>query len=144
MPEPDVTFTQEELKQIAYLLLGASVADLEYHEKEIDTIMTLLTEQAGEEAIAETFVEHMKSFDPHGFDPVKACAAVDFTAAPRRKALLGMVVKVIDADEIRDLDEDSYLVKVAKAIGAGKEEYEDLILDVIEGEDESKPPPIPR
>lgn len=144
MPKPDVTFTLEELKQIAYLLLGASAADSEYHEKEIDTIMTLLTDQAGEEAIAETFVEHMKTFDPHELDLVKACATIDFTEARRRKALLGMMLKVIDADEIRDLDEDSYLVKVAKAIGAAKEEYQDLILDITESDDESEPPPVPR
>ena len=50
------------------------------------------------------------------------------------------VARVTESDDVHDLEESDFIVRVAKAIGASREEYAGLTITL---EESVKPPPLP-
>jgi len=95
-----------------------------------------------------TLDARLRTFDPARFDLLAAAAAfVDDPPAHKRK-LLELVAAVGDADDVLDVREDDYLVRVADAIGAERATYDDLVLGVEELREAfqtvCEPPPFPK
>ena len=99
---------------------------------------------------------HIREFDVTKFD--LDMAARDFLADPpmKKRRLLELVSKMVDADGEMDLREDQFLRALAEALEMDASEYEDLVLEieVIEPEERLRrkresftelivPPPIP-
>lgn len=160
---PDETIPTEELGTIADLLLGAAAADGLYDRVEIDVVVDALCELGGLDELPDDLVEHLKAFDPDAFDLERTCARIDAETPEKRRSLLQLIAKVTEADEIHDLDEEHYIIRAARALGAPPEEYGDLTYDLAQEEDspgdggakdddledliedvEEEPPPIPR
>jgi uncharacterized tellurite resistance protein B-like protein len=49
-----------------------------------------------------------------------------------RCGLLSLVARIVEADGMYDLAEDSYLRRVAREIGAEPSEYRDLVIERVE------------
>ncbi len=61
-------------------------------------------------------------------------AARDFLSDPpmKKRRLLELVVKMVDADGETDLREDQFVRELAKALKMDESEYEDLVLEIEE------------
>jgi hypothetical protein len=53
--------------------------------------------------------------------------------------LLALVARVTESDDVHDLAESDFIVRVAKAIGATPGEYQGLTVELLP----STPPPLP-
>jgi uncharacterized tellurite resistance protein B-like protein len=91
-----------------------------------------LEELFGENPLPEFLADHLLSFDPGSFDLTSACTALRLDSLEERRGLLLLIARVIDADDIYDLAEDSYLRRVALDIGASRNEWEDLAVQYLE------------
>lgn len=81
--------------------------------------------------------ERIRGFRLHEFD-LDATVA-DFLGDPpmKKRRLLELVVKMVDADGETDLREDQFVRELAKSLGMEASEYDDLVLDI---EVEALPP----
>jgi uncharacterized tellurite resistance protein B-like protein len=140
--------SSDRIAHVADILLGAAYADGTKHGSEEARLRKLLGELLGNEALPAALDARIGAFDPKTFD-LAATAAV-FAGDPddRKRQLLELVAAVGDADDVLDSQEDDYLVKVAKAIGAPRSAYADLVLEVEElrGALQAvrQPPPLPK
>lgn len=138
MPEWNV----EQLKPVAHILVGAAHADGQIQMEEESIILQLLAGLLGRDELPEELIKHLGQFDPETFDLEQTCGELSLDTAQRRRELLQLVAQVTEVDEILDLDESHYIRKVARAIGASPDEYQDLTVDATFGTD--SPPPLPR
>lgn len=76
--------------------------------------------------------ERIRSFRIMEFDLEEA--ARDFLSDPpmKKRRLLELVVKMVDADGETDLREDQFVRELAKALKMDESEYEDLVLEIEE------------
>jgi uncharacterized tellurite resistance protein B-like protein len=139
MPE----WNMDAIKGIAHVLVGAAHADGTAQMEEEAMILQLLADLLDADELPEELVQHLGRFDPESFDLEATCKGLGLDTKEQRRALLEAVAQVTEVDEVHDLDETHYIVKVARAIGAEPDEYENLTVDVTHGEDEA-PPPVPR
>lgn len=121
---------KDRIMVITDLLLGAAYADDKLAGKEEEVVRALLIELLSGEPLPEDVDTRIKTFPTGSFDLAKTAA--DFAKDPpiKKRKLLELVSAVNDADDEVDLDEDEYLVKLAKGLGMKREEYADLTLDV--------------
>lgn len=150
---PDWDPSTDELQAIADVLLGASAADGQYDHSEIQVIVDALCELTGKEALPDEMVAHLKAFEPTDLDLEQTCERIDLEGAGRREALMRMVVKVAEADEIHDLDEEHYIMRLALIIGVDPGEFAAVELQEVVEEGAAppatppatppKPPPAP-
>lgn len=138
------TFSNDELGAIADLLMGAAAADGRLDRVEKTVIVDALRKLAGLGAPPPELTARVREFDPGSFDLAATCAAIDSTSVERRRLLLQLLARVVEADEILDLDEEHYLKRAARALGAEPAEYADLTLDLELDEAAAEPPPVPR
>jgi uncharacterized tellurite resistance protein B-like protein len=134
----------EDLKFIADILMGAAYADGRYQDEEADAIRRILKSlMKGEDLPGEVDL-HLRDFDSASFNLEQACFESGFDTEEKRRFLLQLVALVSEVDDVYDLDESAYLVRVAKSLGADKEEYAHLAVDYSATDgDQSVPPPIP-
>ncbi len=82
--------------------------------------------------------ERIRSFRLIAFDMDRTVA--DFLSDPpmRKRRLLELIAKLVDADGEHDLRESDFIRDLARALGMPKEEYDDLVLhiEIEESEDE--------
>lgn len=82
--------------------------------------------------------ERIQSFRLIEFDMDRTVA--DFLSDPpmRKRRLLELIAKLVDADGEHDLRESDFIRDLARALGMPKEEYDDLVLhiEIEESEDE--------
>ncbi len=140
MAEPR-EFEIEELKHIADILMGAAYADGVHQLAEAAAIRRVLAAEVGG-AVPEAVSARLDAFDIGAFRLEDSCAKLEMGSSERRRRLLQLVAQVTESDEVHDFDETDYILQVARCIGAGREEYEGLTVDVgFEGSDQ--PPPVP-
>lgn len=137
----------DRIQHVADILLGAAHADGAKDGSEEARIRRLLGELLGSETLPAALDAHLAGFDLAGFDLARTAAVFADDPADRKRQLLELVAAVGDADDILDTREDDYLAQVAKAIGAARDTYADLVLEVEElrGALQSVrlPPPFP-
>lgn len=141
MAEPR-EFDIEELKRIADILMGAAYADGVHEIVEAAAIRRVLAELVGGGVLPEAVAQRLEAFDIAAFRLEEACAQLEMGLPSRRRRLLQLVAQVTESDEVHDFDETDYILRVAKCIGASREEYAGLTVDV-RVDDPDQPPPVP-
>ncbi len=129
----------EALKHVADILMAAAYADQTYLRVEGAMVRQILAELTGQAEAPKALLHRLDAFDPDGFEVGPACAALGLDSPAPRRELLQLVARVTDADEVHDLDESAYIVRVAREIGASPEDYAGLTMELLDG----KPPPLP-
>ncbi len=128
----------QQLEHIADILMAAAHADGDVQGVEGSTVRQVVTELAGSKLPA-SLDARLKGFKHESFDLAKAGAALGLTESAQRRELLQLVARVTESDEVHDLDESDYIVKVAKAVGASRDEYAGLTVSL----EDAGPPPLP-
>jgi uncharacterized membrane protein YebE (DUF533 family) len=144
--------TRKETELLTDLLMGAAFADEHLENIEKETVEKILLEVTKEKSIPLWLSTYIESFKPGSFDITKNCKELGISGGEEAKMLISLLVRITDSDDIHDMDEGSYLIKVAKAVNAPKEVYEDLTVEMVVVDDLEieeiktpvKPPPIPK
>jgi len=131
-----------DMEHIADLLMGAAFADGELDGSESTTVREILAGLLDGE-LPSWLTERVDNFDPASFDLEATCKRADLPQPKDKRALLALLVKVIEADEIEDLDEGAYVQKVAKLMGLSAAEMKGLAVEVVSVNSLSAPPPVP-
>ncbi len=136
--------SDQDLKHIADLMMGAAHADGRYESKEADAIRDVLRDLVQDDVLPHDLYSYLDGFEPEGFDLEACCVALKLDSAPKRRFMLKLLARITETDDIHDLEETAYIKQVARLIGAGPEEYADLTVEFSSGQDEgSTPPPVP-
>jgi uncharacterized tellurite resistance protein B-like protein len=133
-----MTWNSDQLTHIADILMAAAHADGDVQNVENSAAREILVGLAG--AAMPTLEARIKNFKTSTFDVAKAGAALKLTTSAQRRELLLLVARVTESDEVHDLEESDFIVGVARAIGASKEDYTGLTISL---EESGKPPPLP-
>lgn len=140
----DNQISDEDLRHVADILMGAAHADGRYERQEADAIKKTLAELMQDEPLPDVLDEYLELFEPETFELKQSIAALNLDQPEQRRFLLKLVARVTEVDDVHDLDETAYIVQVARAAGASPDEYADLAVEYSSGDDEgSTPPPVP-
>jgi uncharacterized tellurite resistance protein B-like protein len=121
-----------QLAAMAELMLGIAHADGSVSWAERATIASVLASFLDERKLPPEVDERIKAFDPAGFDAAATAKYLDLRTSDDRVALLDMVSRVADADTMLGEHEQTYLRKVAAAIGATEDELAPFLADDVE------------
>lgn len=132
----------DELNVIGHILMGAAAADGTIDGDEAETILEIVGELLGDRGVPSDLKPHLRAFDAKSFDLGKAAAQLHLDGATDRRALLQLVARVTDADDVHDLRESDYIAKVAAAIGAKPSEYKAMTVELT-WISSLEPPPLP-
>ncbi len=124
-----MSFAPERILPMTDILLGAVYADSERTDAEIEAVKKLL-ESVFDGDLPADVAARLDDFDAAKFE--LDAALEPFIADPPElhRKLLELVAAVRDADEIHDLEEDTYITRVAGMLGVPKLAYTDLVLDL--------------
>lgn len=131
MSEKTLELNEKQLTALTQLLLGAAWADNELHGLESAAIDRILKNLVNPGLVPEEITEYVRSFQPGDLDVTAAVAALGIDDAEERRAILGLVATVIDADFTYDFQEGDYLKEVATALGAPQDEFRDHIVRTV-------------
>ncbi len=112
--------------------MGAAHADGCVTRDEAGEVRSILEEIFGEKPLPDFLVDHLLTFNPQTFDLATTCASLRLQGPEERRGLLSLVARIVEADGIYDLAEDSYLRRFAREIGAEPGEYRDLVIERVE------------
>lgn len=126
---------KQHIETITQLLLGAAYADKRLAGAEITRIRSLLSTLLGGVEVPEHLLHLINRFSPAAFNVQQAAAGLSGLSAADKRKLLELVASVNDADEELDLAEDIYLRTLAAALGLAEEEYSDLTLEILAGDE---------
>lgn len=126
---------KQHIETITQLLLGAAYADKRLAGAEVTRIRSLLSTLLGGAEVPEELVHLINRFSPAAFNVQQAAAGLDGLATDEKRKLLELVASVNEADEELDLAEDIYLRTLAAALGLAEEDYSDLTLEILAGEE---------
>lgn len=115
-----------QLTAIAEILLGVAYADRRFEAAEYDVIRAILTTFSHLDELPKSVVDAISSFDPEAFDVSAAIDKLE-VVEDNRVALLRMILRVADADRVRDPEEQHYFHVVARTIGVGRSQTELLL-----------------
>jgi uncharacterized tellurite resistance protein B-like protein len=120
---------RDRIGVITDLFLGAAYADKRFVEAEKHAVRRLLRDLIVRPELPPEIEQRIVEFQPERFDVFEA--ARDFLNDPpmNRRRLLELVAQLCVADGELDLAEDEYLHTLARALGMGPNEYEDIVLD---------------
>lgn len=131
MADTTLELNENQLQALAQLLLGAAWADNELHgleEAAVDRILKGLVEGGKLPAVVTDYVD---SFDPEHASIDEAVAGLDLEGGDDQRAVLELVVAVIDADFTYDFKEGDYLKEVAAALDIPEDEYKGHIVRTV-------------
>lgn len=117
----------EQLALLGEILLGVAYADGRFQAEEADTIREILAEFANIDELPPPVRSRIADFEPAAFDISTACSGLDTGAVSDRQALLGLILRVADADRVLDPGEEHYIFQVARAIGAERTDVDELL-----------------
>ncbi|MCY1013344.1 TerB family tellurite resistance protein [Nannocystis pusilla] len=126
---------KQHIEQITQLLLGAAYADKRLAGAEITRIRSLLSTLLGGAEVPDALLRLINTFSPAAFNVQQVAAGLDGLSQEDKRKLLELVASVNDADEELDLAEDIYLRTVAAALGLPQEEFSDLTLEILGGDE---------
>ncbi len=121
-------FSVEQLAVVSDILNGAAYADGSKAPFEAAAIEEALAEMVGGELDA-SLVARIRTGLPEEFDLNKACEALQIWKPEdrrKREMLFRLIARVTEVDDVLDANENRYLIDVARLVGAGKHELEDL------------------
>ena len=123
---------KDRLPQLADLLMDAAYADARLAGAEKRAVRRLLQELLGEDTLPADLDLRIDEFSPRDFD--LAATARAFAADPlaQKRRLIELCAVVHAADGELDLAEDAHLRRVAAAIGLPADQYQDLVVDILE------------
>lgn len=139
MADKTLELNENQLKALAHLLLGAAWADNELHGLETAAIDRILKNLVNPGLVPEEVTDYIKSFERGDLSVSDAVAELGIEDAEDRRAVLGLVATVIDADFTYDFQEGDYLKEVASALGAPQEEFRDHIVRTVRLKKVSRP-----
>ena len=128
----------EQLKALADLLLGLAHADGEFDFLEADVINDNLSALV-DPKIPLDVSRHMTEFDSEKFSITEACGRLKLNDPAECQNVLGVLMKVADADGVHDVREHAFINATANVLGAPLEEVDVDSLEMIE----VVPPPLP-
>jgi uncharacterized tellurite resistance protein B-like protein len=150
--------TRNEL--ISDLLMGAAFADQSLGGNEYEAVKHALARAMGVDQVPPVLVARLEWFDPACFDLASTVAELGIEDDAEKRQLLELIASVNAADQVLDIDEDSYLRRVAEALGLPRELYDDLVIQDLSIESvrgaalalletgqrkpARKPPPLPK
>lgn len=126
---------KQHIEQITQLLLGAAYADKRLAGAEITRIRSLVSTLLGGAEVPDGLLRLINTFSPAAFNVQQVAAGLDGLSQEDKRKLLELVASVNDADEELDLAEDIYLRTVAAALGLPQEEFSDLTLEILGGDE---------
>lgn len=132
------TWDAKRLEHVTDILMGAAHADGTLRKDERKAVEAIVRELGGDEARKKSVRARIEAFAPEKFDLQWACEALVLGTADERRALLQLVARVTESDNVHDFDESDYIVKVAECLGASPDEYKGLTVEFLES-----PPPLP-
>lgn len=130
----------EQLLCLASILLGAAYADGSYDGAEAEEIGDILHELIDEDSFPGLLADHIDTFDREAFELESVVDALALEDADERQAVLALVHRVTEADDIHDLEESDYIERLADLLGVEDEYYDEYLIEVIEV---IEPPPLP-
>lgn len=126
---------KQHIESITQLLLGAAYADKRLAGAEITRIRSLLSTLLGGGEVPDALLRLINTFSPAAFNVQQVATGLDGLSQEEKRKLLELVASVNDADEELDLAEDIYLRTVAAALGLQQEEFSDLTLEILGGDE---------
>ncbi|MFY0534768.1 TerB family tellurite resistance protein [Nannocystis pusilla] len=126
---------KQHIEQITQLLLGAAYADKRLAGAEITRIRSLLSTLLGGAEVPDSLLRLINTFSPAAFNVQQVATGLDGLSQEEKRKLLELIASVNDADEELDLAEDIYLRTVAAALGLPQEEFSDLTLELLGGDE---------
>jgi len=141
--------TRNEL--ISDLLMGAAFADRRLEGAEYEAVKRALGRAMGVDELPPVMAARLEWFDPAKFDLARTLVELKLEADAEKRQLLELIATVNDADEVLDLEEDSYLRRAGEALGLPPELYQDLVIQELSVESTREagrllltPPPLPK
>jgi uncharacterized tellurite resistance protein B-like protein len=131
MADTTLELNENQLQSLAHLLLGAAWADNELHgleEAAVDRILKGLVEGGKLPAVVTDYVD---SFDPEHVSIDEAVSGLGLDSEDNRRAVLELVVAVIDADFTYDFKEGDYVQNVATTLEIPEDEYKGHIVRTV-------------
>jgi uncharacterized tellurite resistance protein B-like protein len=124
---------KDRLPLVADLLMDAAHADTHLHGDEKAAVRRLLRELLGASSALPMDLDfRIDEFAPEKFDLAKTVAAFAGDPPESKRRLLELIGIVHAADGELDFAEDEHLRRVAKALGVPDEDYQDLVVTVLE------------
>lgn len=139
MADKTLDLNEDQLKALTHLLLGAAWADNELHGLETAAIDRILQNLVNPGFVPEEITGYVQGFTPGDLDIEAAVEQLGVDDPEDRRAVLGLVATVIDADFTYDFQEGDYLKEVALALGAPQEEFRDHIVRTVRLKKVSRP-----
>jgi uncharacterized tellurite resistance protein B-like protein len=131
-----------QIQATAEILLAAAHADGRYLPEERELVEQILRAELGDSELPPELASRIAEFEPDTFELVDACARLEAKTPARRRRILAQVARVVEVDEIHDLDESHFIRRLARCIEAEPEEFAGLTVEV-EQVVARLPPPIP-
>jgi uncharacterized membrane protein YebE (DUF533 family) len=141
--------SEDRIFPLCEILLGAAYADNELQPQEKVEIQALLIELAGERRVEVEAC--IASFEPERFDLGALIGVFEDDPMEDKNKLLLLASTVVEADDVVDLAENAYLVKLASLLKLPSAALHGLVVDVEISEVKDTfdavrkgPPPIPQ
>jgi uncharacterized tellurite resistance protein B-like protein len=122
----------DRLPLIADLLMDAAYADRQLDGAEKIAVRRLLKEVMGADSLPMDLDFRIDEFSPATFDLARAGAAFAGDSIAQKRRLVELCAAVHASDGELDLAEDEHLRRVAAAIGLAADQFQDLVVDILE------------
>ncbi len=131
---PSIKESKDRLPLVADLLMDAAHADRHLSGDEKATVRKLLREimGIGNAPLPIDLDFRIDEFSPSAFDLAETAAAFASDTPAQKRRLLELCAAVHAADGELDLAEDEHLRRVAAAIGLSLDQFQDLVVDILE------------
>lgn len=131
---PSIKESKDRLPLVADLLMDAAHADHHLAGEEKATVRKLLREimGIGNGPLPIDLDFRIDEFSPSAFDLIKTAATFAGDPPAQKRRLLELCAAVHAADGELDLAEDEHLRRVAAAIGLSTDQFQDLVVDILE------------
>jgi len=130
-PPPD----EPLVRAVADVLLAAAHADGRVCTKELRTVRKLVQQLAAADAPPSWLEERIRAFDPRSFDLEGATEHLRRLPAVQRRHVIELVRAVCDANNVFDLEEEGFLIRLALALSLSQEDSADLVVHAAPGLD---------
>jgi uncharacterized tellurite resistance protein B-like protein len=123
---------KDRLPLVADLLMDAAYADSQLSGDEKVAVRTLLRDLLGGDALPMDLDFRIAEFSPDTFDLAATAGAFAADPPEQKRRLLELCAAVHAADGELDMAEDEHLRRVATAIGLPEDQYQDMVVDILE------------
>jgi hypothetical protein len=126
-----MAFNLSQLKHVVDILMAATHADADSNASEHAVVRAVIAEHAKTPQERAALEKRMHRFRLASFSLRSAAAGLGLRTAVERKAILALVNRLNDGDAVFDSRESDFLVELARAMGAKREEYAGLTIELV-------------